>query len=318
VDSIHIDKVLGTYDCYTSTAQILGHRKKQKRDHLSTIAVGWVHTRKKSTKATHLKKVNILFDSGCGATLVNKSFVTKLPQRKTTTTTWKTKAGTFSTTKKCKCKIMLPEFHKHRVIEWEMYVDESSSSLSSSYDMIIGRDLMESIGLDLLFSENLMRWDNATVPMRDNSLFREVKTNPFNELLSMHDPVTTEAERIQGILDIKYAPADLNKIVQDSTHLTDIEKSTLGRLLAKYQDLFDGTLGTWDTDPIELELRPEVKPYHAKAYPVPYSQEKKLKEEIVDRMCSYGVLRKVNRSEWGFPAFTIPKKDGTLRFQLQI
>jgi hypothetical protein len=160
--------------------------------------------------------VRILFDSGCGATLVNKSFVTKLPQRKTTTTTWKTKAGTFSTTKKCKCKFMLPEFHQHRVIEWEMYVDESSSSLLSTYDMIVGRDLMESIGLDLLFSENLMRWDNATVPMRDNSLFMEVRTNPYSELLSMHDPVTTEAERIQGILDIKYAPADLNKIVQDS------------------------------------------------------------------------------------------------------
>ena len=57
---------------------------------------------------------------------------------------------------------MLPEFHEHRVIEWDMYVDESSSSLST-YDMIIGRDIMESIGLDLLFSENLMRWDNATV-----------------------------------------------------------------------------------------------------------------------------------------------------------
>ena len=128
----------------------------------------------------------------------------------------------------------------------------------------------------------------------------------------MDDPLTTEAERIQGILDIKYAPADLNQIVQDSTHLTDSEKSKLGRLLARYQDLFDGTLGTWNTDPIELKLCPEVKQYHAKAYPVPHSQEKKLKEEI-DRMCSYGVLRKVNCSEWGFPAFTIPKKDGTLR-----
>ena len=146
---------------------------------------------------------------------------------------------------------MLPEFHKHRVIEWDMYVDESSSTVSN-YDMIVGRELMESIGLDLLFSENLIRWDNATVPMRDNSLFREVRSNPFNELLSMHDPVTTESERIQGILDIKYAPADLNKIVQESTHLTETEKSALGRLLSKFQDLFDGTLGTWDTDPIEL------------------------------------------------------------------
>ena len=31
------------------------------------------------------------------------------------------------------------------------------------------------------------------------------------------------------------------------------------------------------------------------------------------RMCALGVLSKVNRSEWAFPAFTIPKKDGTLR-----
>ena len=113
----------------------------------------------------------------------------------------------------------------------------------------------------------------------------------------MHDPITTEAERIQRILDIKYAPADLNQVVQDCTHLTDTEKSALGKLLAKYQDLFDGTLGTSKTEPIELELRPEAKPYHAKPYPVPHSQEKKLKAEI-DRMCAHGVLRKVNRSEW--------------------
>jgi hypothetical protein len=49
-----------------------------------------------------------------------------------------------------------------------------------------------------------------------------------------------------------------------------------------------------------------------KAYPVPHSQEVQLKEEI-DRMVKLGVMRKVNRSEWGSPAFTIWKKDGTLR-----
>lgn len=310
MDSICVDKVVPTYDCYTSTARLLGHRKKQKIVHVSTIAIGWLYTRKKPTKPKHVKRINILFDSGCSATLVKGSFLDKIPQRKSAHTTWNTKAGTFSTTKKCKCKFMLPEFHAHRLIEWEMYVDDSTSL--STYDMIIGRDLMDSIGMDLLFSENLMRWDNATVPMRDNSLFLEPSSNPFEELLSMHDPITTEAERIQRILDIKYAPADLNQVVQDCTHLTDTEKSALGRLLTRYQDLFDGTLGTWKTDPIELELRPEAKPYHAKPYPVPHSQEKKLKAEI-ERMCAYGVLRKVNRSEWGFPAFTIPKKDGTLR-----
>ena len=84
-------------------------------------------------------------------------------------------------------------------------------------------------------------------------------------------------------------------------------------MLQKYEHLFDGTLGTWDTDPVELELKdPDCKPYHAKPYPVPHSQEKKLREEI-NRLCEYGVMRKVNRSEWAAPMFTLIKPDQTLR-----
>jgi hypothetical protein len=51
--------------------------------------------------------------------------------------------------------------------------------------------------------------------------------------------------------------------------------------LHKLEDLFDGSLGTWKTNPIQLELKdPDCKPYHAKPYPVPQSQEKRLKDEI--------------------------------------
>ena len=77
--------------------------------------------------------------------------------------------------------------------------------------------------------------------------------------------------------------------------------------------MFDGTLGSWKTDPVDLELRDEEgKPYHAKPYPVPYSQEQKLRDEV-RRLVEYGVLRKVNRSEWACPMFTILKPDGSLR-----
>ena len=68
-----------------------------------------------------------------------------------------------------------------------------------------------------------------------------------------------------------------------------------------------------DRDPIQLELKdPNCKPYHAKPYPVPHSQEKRLKDEI-KRLCEYGVLRKINNSEWACPMFTIAKPDGSLR-----
>jgi hypothetical protein len=59
----------------------------------------------------------------------------------------------------------LPEFHENREIIWDVYVDTTSTK-ESLYDMIIGRDLMNSIGLDLNFSDNTMTWDNASVPMR--------------------------------------------------------------------------------------------------------------------------------------------------------
>ena len=130
--------------------------------------------------------------------------------------------------------------------------------------------------------------------------------------LYAHDP-ETDAKRIQDTIESKFCPADLEQIVAECTHLEKKEQRQLLDLLQKYEELFDGTLGTWKTDPIELELKePNVKPYHAKPYPVPYSQEAKLKAEI-KRLCEYGVLRKINNSEWACPMFTISKPDGSLR-----
>jgi hypothetical protein len=73
-------------------------------------------------------------------------------------------------------------------------------------------------------------------------------------------------------------------------------------------------LVTWDTENIDLELKePEGKRYHSRPYPVPQSQEAKLKAKIKE-FVSYGVLQKINRSEWASPIFTVSKKDKTLRY----
>jgi hypothetical protein len=64
------------------------------------------------------------------------------------------------------------------------------------------------------------------------------------EILYAHDPDTTDAERIQGIIESKYTPADLHKIVEECTHLDKTEQKPLLQLLQKYEDLFNGSLGT--------------------------------------------------------------------------
>jgi hypothetical protein len=129
----------------------------------------------------------------------------------------------------------------------------------------------------------------------------------------MHDPATTEAERIQSVLDAKYTPADIGKMASDSPELEETQRNSLEKLLRKFEPLFDaGTIGHWKTDPVDLFPKdPDCTPYHTKPYPVPYSQERKLKDEI-ERMCNAGVMRKINKSEWAAPMFTIIKPDLSL------
>ena len=129
------------------------------------------------------------------------------------------KAGSFRTTKTCKLDFALPAFHEQRNISWTAFVDETDK-LSSRYDMIIGRDLLDELGMNFLFSTNLMEWDNASTPMLDPDLFDQDNLDELaKELLYMHDPETTEAERIQDILDAKYCKADLVKLSQECEQL---------------------------------------------------------------------------------------------------
>ena len=69
---------------------------------------------------------------------------------------------------------------------------------------------------------------------------------------------------VRRILNEKYQKSDLIKIVSNSKHLNNNEQSMLHDLLTKYELLFDGTPGTWEMKPVDIELKPGAKPYHAK------------------------------------------------------
>ena len=89
---------------------------------------------------------------------------------------------------------------------------------------------------------------------------------------------------------MKYAPADLDEVIWTCGHLTEDEKHQLHALLSKYEHLFDGTLGTWQKEPYNIELKEGVKPYHSKPFPVPKIHEHTLKVEL-DRLVKLGVLK---------------------------
>ena len=52
-------------------------------------------------------------------------------------------------------------------------------------------------------------------------------------------------------------------------HLTMTQHNDLLKLLQKLEELFDGTLGTWKTDPVDFELKDDAKPVYSRPYPVP-------------------------------------------------
>ena len=85
------------------------------------------------------------------------------------------------------------------------------------------------------------------------------------------------------------------------------------RLLTKYEELFDGTLGDFKTDPVRLKLKKDAKPYHGRPYPIPHSQLDVFRKEV-ERLVELGVLKRQPESEWGSPTFIIPKKNKTVRF----
>ena len=76
--------------------------------------------------------------------------------------------------------------------------------------------------------------------------------------------------RIHRIPDAKYEDSDLNTVMAGQCqHLNTKENYMLMSLLRKFEDLFDGTLGTWNTTPVDLELNYDVKPVCSRPYSVP-------------------------------------------------
>ena len=84
------------------------------------------------------------------------------------------------------------------------------------------------------------------------------------------------------------------------------------KLLQEIEELFDGTLGDWDCNPVLLQLKEGAQPYHGRLFPIPKKHVETLKKEI-QRLCNLGVLKWQADSEWASPIFIIPKKDNNIR-----
>ena len=295
-------------DCYSLgkyiRSQSSKRRKLEEESSEDTRPIAYIRFNSRLGKPKPIT-LRALLDSGGGGTLVSEEFVRKLRVKGTKSQqVWTTPSGSMTTSSKVKAQFTIPELHDNRLIEWDVHVTKTLGA----YDMIIGRDLLQFLGIDVRFSNMTVEWEGASMP------FKEADASPL-ESYHVAEPAIVEEklERVKKILDAKYEAADLQQVCSSQDQLRYEEQRQLQQLLEKYGDLFDGTLGLWKGSEVDLELKEGAAPYHSRAYPIPRIHKDTVYNEV-QRLVKIGVLKKVNRSEWGAPSFIIPKKDGRVRF----
>ena len=148
-------------------------------------------------------RFNILLDSGASQSVIHESLVQQSKCLQVLPVSWTTVAGNFTTNKQAEITFKLPTLHEKRIVTSVVHV----TSKLNTYDMIIGRDLLQELGIVLNFKENTIIWDDSITMMQgnDNSL-KSVNSIENSKLLQ------DATSRMKSILEAKYEAANLDEV----------------------------------------------------------------------------------------------------------
>ena len=260
--------------------------------------------------------LHVLFDSGGSHTLINSRC---LPPGAVPTVNAKAKlktiAGDFMTNRNVTLRdLKLTEFDKSKVIdEQSAYVFDEPSQC----DMILGRDFLNGIGLEMSFKTNSMKWMDIVVDMKSPGHWSN-ESNVLNALLEEIDEELEEeleqSESFAAMLDARYEKVNTMDVADEQHHLTAEQRRQLGEMLKPFEVLFDGEMGCYPHEELHLDVKEDAVPVHSRPYSVPKANEAAFRKEL-DHLCSKGILKKVHHpTEWASPTFTMLKKDGRVRW----
>ena len=218
--------------------------------------------------------------------------------------TWETANGSFMTSETVTAQIRMPEFNESATGKQTYHVCHQKIP----YDVIIGRETLQQLGISLDFKNSQIIWNDSAVEMKQPKLL-DNRSNLL-QLANADEPshCVQNSQRAERILDITSPAADISAIVGEIQQLDQAQKEALYSLLKEHEQLFDGNIGTWNTEPVHLELKPDATPYHGKPYPVTVKDKGNFKLEI-ERLVSLGVLAKDSDSPSAAPSFCQPKKN---------
>jgi hypothetical protein len=173
----------------------------------------------------------------------------------------------------------------------------------SPYDLIIGMDLMQILGIDIHNSSKTIVWDALRVPFKPHDYFMSGKfqANLLKAMAGSADPIESNGYKSKTIKSALYEANDPRAVAKQQKHLTPSQRQDLADLLSRYPKLFSGKLGQCPHLLVHLELKPDATPARCRPYPVPKHHETVFKEEL-KHLCTLGVLSRCSASEWLTPS----------------
>jgi hypothetical protein len=124
-------------------------------------------------------------------------------------------------------------------MSWTAHVDETTPENKAQYDIIIGSDLLEDLGIDLRYSDQTITWDGASIPMKGRGTLSDPKVTEMLYHTATMAPILKRAEERQGrIVDTDYSAVDVDEYVAEIAHLSRDQKLNLAMTLRSYPSLF--------------------------------------------------------------------------------
>ncbi len=144
------------------------------------------------------------------------------------------------------------------------------------YDLILGADFLAKSGIDIKYSSGTIEWFDSELPMQDQSCLDNHEYLAMADALEVH----REEEALFGrdwydpdcfattILDAKYEKVNVDNIVEQLTHHSELQRDDICTVLKKFTKHFDGTLGVYPHRKFHIDVMPGAKPKHVWPYTI--------------------------------------------------
>jgi hypothetical protein len=263
----------------------------------------------------------VLFDSGCDKTMLKRSVLPpgvnpSLGRRRQVTGV----ASTLIMNKEVMMEdLFFTEFSATKRVPGPIRAIVMEHD-AAPYDLIIGMDVMQKLGIEIHNTIKTIVWDSQHIPFKPHDYFLSgwfsqnlqhtlVDAAAAADFEDDADPLEDLGYESKTIKSSLYEKHDPKIVAEQQTHLSPSQRQDLAKVLSQFPKLFSGILGCYPHQKVHLDLKANAKLYRCRPYPVPKQHEKVFKEEL-DRLEEIGVLSRCGASEWLSPSFIIPKKDG--------